>query len=176
VADSADKLKRARGRRGLDVLNRLRAESRLEVKFFDVSHAVEAETVDHKLVRLGKELGARVVTSDYNLNKVAQLDGVDVVNINDLAAAMKPALLPGEKMTVRIVRGGEEQGQGVGFLDDGTMVVVEQARQRMNDEVEIVVSRALQTSAGRMVFAKLAGDPPSPARRSKSQIDEQAAH
>jgi uncharacterized protein YacL len=154
VADSADKLKRARGRRGLDVLARLRENKRLEIKFFDVSHMADAETVDHKLLRLGKELNARVLTTDYNLNKVAQLDGVDVVNINDLAAAMKPTALPGEKMTVRIVRGGEEPGQGVGFLDDGTMVVVEQAKQLLNEEVEFTVSRALQTSAGRMIFGR----------------------
>ncbi|HWE00959.1 MAG TPA: PIN domain-containing protein [Tepidisphaeraceae bacterium] len=161
VADSSDKLKRARGRRGLDVLAKLRADSRLEIKSYDVSHFEAGESVDHKLIRLGKELNARVVTNDYNLNKVAQLDNVDVVNINDLAAAMKPAVLPGEKMFVRIVRGGEEPGQGVGFLDDGTMVVVEQAKNRQNEEVEFTVSRALQTSAGRMIFGRVNADAPA---------------
>lgn len=157
VADSSDKLKRARGRRGLDMLAKLRANKALDVKFYQDSHIQDAKApVDQKLIRLATELNGRVVTTDYNLNKVAQLGGVDVVNINDLAAAMKAIVLPGEKMTVRIMRIGEEPGQGVGYLDDGTMVVVEQARQRLNDEVEFIVSRALQTSAGRMIFGKLA--------------------
>jgi len=136
----------------------------LDIKIYDASHLQEIEEVDQKLLRLAKELNARVVTNDLNLNKVAQLGGVTVININDLAAAMKPVVLPGERMSVRIVRAGEEAGQGVGFLEDGTMVVVEQARQRLNDEVEFVVSRALQTSAGRMIFGRLAGDA-SPAAR-----------
>jgi uncharacterized protein YacL len=156
VADSADKLKRARGRRGLDMLAKLRAIKTLDVKFYQDSHLpAEKSPVDQKLVRLATELNTRVVTNDYNLNKVAQLAGVDVININDLAAAMKAVVLPGEKMSVRITRNGEEPGQGVGYLEDGTMVVVEQARQRLNEEVEFVVSRALQTSAGRMIFGKL---------------------
>jgi uncharacterized protein YacL len=179
VADSVDKLKRARGRRGLDVLGKLRTNTALDVKFYEASHLQEPGlAVDQKLMRLGKELNARVVTNDYNLNKVAQLGGVDVINVNDLAAAMKAVVLPGEKMTVRIMRAGEEAGQGVGYLDDGTMVVVEQARGRMNEEVEIVVSRALQTSAGRMIFGRLsdsATDAATPQRRQRSQSDAPAA-
>ncbi len=178
VADSADKLKRARGRRGLDVLGKLRGNSDLDVRLFEASHLQEQGAgVDQKLMRLGKELNARVVTNDYNLNKVAELSGVDVINLNDLTAAMKAVVLPGEKLTVRIMRAGEEAGQGVGFLDDGTMVVIEQGRGRMNEEVEIVVSRALQTSAGRMIFGRLsdaATDGPSQ-RRQRTQSDAPAA-
>ena len=160
VADSADKLKRGRGRRGLDVVAKLREDRHLEVKFFDAPHLQEIEGVDHKLVRLGKELNARIVTNDYNLNKVAGLEGLDVININDLAAALKPKVLPGEKLVVRVVRPGEEPGQGVGFLEDGTMVVIENAKAKMNEEVEFTISRALQTSAGRMIFGKMAETPP----------------
>ena len=147
VADSADKLKRARGRRGLDMVAKLRANKTFDVKLYEATHVNELETsVDQKLIRMARDLHARVVTNDYNLNKVAQVGGVDVVNINDLAGAMKAVVLPGEKITLRIIRAGEEPGQGVGYLDDGTMVVVEHARQRLNEEVEITVSRALQTS------------------------------
>ena len=168
LADSADKVKRARGRRGLDMVAKLRANKALDVKFYQDSHLGDAQApVDQKLLRLAAELSARVVTNDYNLNKVAQLGGVDVININDLAGAMKAVVLPGEKLTVRIMRTGEEPGQGVGYLEDGTMVVVEQGRQRMNEEVEFVVSRALQTSAGRMIFGKLASDGPSDAPASQ---------
>jgi uncharacterized protein YacL len=181
VADSADKLKRARGRRGLDVLTKLRANKDFDVKVFDATHIQELDSgVDQKLIRLVRELHGRLVTNDYNLNKVAQVGGVDVVNINDLASAMKSVVLPGEKLTIRITRAGEEPGQGVGYLDDGTMVVVEQAKSRMNEEVEITVSRALQTSAGRMVFGKLGNDgapaeAPGTQRRHRSQSDASAA-
>lgn len=180
VADSGDKLKRNRGRRGLDVLAQLRADSRLEVRLYEAAHVHEGEAgVDQMLIRLARELHARVVTTDYNLNKVAQLGGVEVVNVNDLASAMKPVILPGERMSVRIVRQGEEPGQGVGYLEDGTMVVVEQARGQINREVEFTVARALQTSAGRMIFGKISIDSPpllpdTTPRRPRSQTDAPA--
>lgn len=184
VADSGDKLKRNRGRRGLDVLAQLRADARLDVSLYEPGHVHEPDAgVDQQLMRLAKELNARVLTTDYNLNKVAQLGGVDVINLNDLTGAMKPVVLPGERMTVRIVRAGEEPGQGVGYLEDGTMVVVEQARGRLNEEVEFTVARALQTSAGRMIFGRVAtaAQPessiaPTPAapRRPRAQSDSPA--
>jgi uncharacterized protein YacL len=179
VADSADKLKRNRGRRGLDVLATLRADTRVDVKLYESARMQDAEGgVDQKLMRLAKELHARIATNDYNLNKVAQLTGVEVININDLAGALKPVILPGEKMTVRIVRAGEEAGQGVGYLEDGTMVVVEQGRPHQGQEVEFTVTRALQTSAGRMIFGRVAGDVlPTVAaagRRQRSQSDAPA--
>jgi uncharacterized protein YacL len=157
VADSGDKLKRNRGRRGLDVLTRLRGQPRTEVILYD--HSVHSETdidgVDQKLLALARQLNARVLTTDFNLNKVAQLRGVDVININDLGHALKPVVLPGEKMQVRLMKGGEEPGQGVGYLDDGTMVVVEHGKAHLNEEVEFTVTSALQTSAGRMIFGRM---------------------
>jgi uncharacterized protein YacL len=157
IADSADKLKRNRGRRGLDVLTKLRGISRAEVFIYD--HSVHSETdiegVDQKLLVLAKQLNGRVLTTDFNLNKVAQLRGVDVININDLSNALKLVVLPGERMHVRLVKGGEEPGQGVGYLDDGTMVVVEHGKSHVNEEVEFTVTSALQTSAGRMIFGRM---------------------
>jgi rRNA-processing protein FCF1 len=159
VADSADRLKRNRGRRGLDVLQKLQASSRTEVILYDSSGREREEDrdagVDAKLVSLAKDLNGRVLTNDFNLNKVAQLRGVDVININDLANALKPVVLPGEKMTVRLVKPGEEPGQGVGYLEDGTMVVVEQARSHLNEDVEFTATSVLQTSAGKMIFGRL---------------------
>ena len=168
VADSAEKLKRARGRRGLDVLSRLKSATNLDVRLYDASHLSDLEGgVDAKIVHLARELTARIATTDYNLNKVAQLSSVEVLFLPDLAAAMKPPVMAGERMAVKITRPGDEAGQGVGYLPDGTMVVVEQARSRVNDDVEIIVSRVLQTSAGRMVFGRLLDDaaPPAPAPR-----------
>jgi uncharacterized protein YacL len=158
VADSADKLKRNRGRRGLDVLQRLQGNPRTEVILYDSSGRTrkdEEEDVDSRLMSLAGELNARVLTNDFNLNKVASLRGVDVININDLANALKPVVLPGEKMTVRLIKAGESPGQGVGYLEDGTMVVVEQGKSRINDEVEFSVTSVLQTSAGKMIFGRL---------------------
>jgi len=157
IADSADRLKRLRGRRGLDVLTKLRSVNRAEVILYDgAPPGVETDhEVDQKLVELALHLNARVITNDFNLNKVAQLRGVDVININELANAMKPAVLPGEKMTVRIQKAGEEAGQGVGYLDDGTMVVVEQARPFIDTEVEFTVTNTRQTVAGRMIFGRV---------------------
>ncbi len=172
VADSADKLKRNRGRRGLDVLGKLRNDKNLDVILYESPSLQESDApVDQKLMRLARELHGRVVTNDYNLNKVAQLSGVDVLNLNDLANALKPVILPGERMTVRIVRAGEEAGQGVGYLEDGTMVVVEHARQLQGDDVEFTVTRAHQTSAGRMIFGRIAEDSGPPPRRARSEAD-----
>ncbi|MDY7010682.1 MAG: TRAM domain-containing protein [Planctomycetota bacterium] len=156
IADSSDKLRRSRGRRGLDMLNRLRNNDNIEIRLTDarIPAVEEASEVDHKLVALAEHLDARIVTNDYNLNKVAQLRGVKVININDLANALKPVVLPGETVTVKIVKPGEEAGQGVGYLDDGTMVVVEQGRSRIGEDLTVVVTSALQTSAGRMIFGK----------------------
>jgi uncharacterized protein YacL len=148
-------MRRSRGRRGLDILNRLRTSGIVDLQIFDRELPEFAgQTVDLKLVLLAKHMGGKVVTNDYNLNKVAKLHGVDVVNLNDLANALKPVFLPGEMIEVRIVKAGEEAGQGVGYLDDGTMVVVENGREHLNRPVKIAVTSVLQTSAGRMVFGK----------------------
>ncbi|HWE05405.1 MAG TPA: PIN domain-containing protein, partial [Rhizomicrobium sp.] len=155
VADSADRMKRNRGRRGLDMLAALRKVTKADVVLYETSD-LEEGSVDQKLMHLARSLNARVLTNDYNLNKVAQLTGVDVININDLATAMRPVVVPGEKMRVVVVKPGEEAGQGVGYLEDGTMVVIEQARPFVDEEVEFLVTRALQTSAGRMIFGRMA--------------------
>ncbi len=163
IADSPDRLKRNRGRRGLDLLNKLQTNPRIDIKVHDdaLSEGPEDEPVDGKLVRLARKLNGRVMTNDYNLNKVAQLHGVGVININDLANALKPVVLPGEGMSVKIVKPGEEVGQGVGYLEDGTMVVVEQARDRIGETLNIGVTSVLQTSAGRMIFGRIEGAPPT---------------
>lgn len=159
IADSSDKLKRNRGRRGLDVLAKMRGSAKIDVRVLDAPAATEqAADNDAKLVALAKHLDGRIVTNDYNLNKVAQLRGVDVININDLANSLKPVVLPGESLTVRIVKPGEEPGQGVGYLDDGTMVVAEQARDRIGKEVVLSVTSVLQTSAGKMIFGRIDAD------------------
>ncbi|HAU39233.1 MAG TPA: PIN/TRAM domain-containing protein [Phycisphaerales bacterium] len=157
IADSDDKLKRNRGRRGLDVLNRLRTSDKLEIRILDtnIPTVEEQREVDAKLVALAGHLDGRILTNDYNLNKIAQLRGVDVININDLANALKPVVLPGESMSVKIIRPGEEPGQGVGYLEDGTMVVAEQGRDYIGQTITISVTSALQTSAGRMIFGRL---------------------
>jgi uncharacterized protein YacL len=168
IADSADKLKRNRGRRGLDMLNKLQTNDKVEIKISDtrLPSVDEAGDVDQKLLALAKRVDGRVVTNDYNLNKIAQLRGVDVININDLANALKPVVMPGETMRVRIIKPGEESGQGVGYLEDGTMVVAEQTRDLINEEVTITVTSVLQTSAGRMIFGRPEGTPaPSAARK-----------
>ena len=168
IADSSDKLKRNRGRRGLDMLNRLQSNEKADIRLTDlrVVAVEEAGDVDQKLVALAQHLGARVVTNDYNLNKIARLRGVDVININDLANALKPVFLPGETVTVKIIKPGEEMGQGVGYLDDGTMVVAEQGRDRIGRDMSLTVTSVLQTSAGRMIFGRPEGTEPSRPRRS----------
>jgi uncharacterized protein YacL len=152
IADSADTLRRNRGRRGLDILNRLQKETNIpvEISDTDIDGVVE---VDAKLVKMARNLKCPIITNDFNLNRVAELQGVKVLNINELANAVKPVLLPGEEMMVKIIQDGKELGQGVGYLDDGTMIVVEGGRQHMNNTVEVTVTRVLQTVAGRMIFA-----------------------
>jgi uncharacterized protein YacL len=158
IADSSDRLRRSRGRRGLDILNRLRSNTEVDLQIFDRDLPEFAgQTVDLKLVMLAKHLEGKLVTNDYNLNKVAKLHGVGVINLNDMANALKPVFLPGEQIEVRIVKPGEEPGQGVGYLDDGTMVVIEAGRDHINELVSIAVTSMLQTSAGRMVFGRYEG-------------------
>ena len=155
VADSSDRLRRSRGRRGLDILNRLSNTTDVDFKIYDRDLPEFAgQPVDLKLVLLAKYLQGKIVTNDYNLNKVARLHGVGVINLNDLANALKPVVLPGENLEVRIVKLGEEAGQGVGYLDDGTMIVVEGGREYINKSVKIAVTSVLQTSAGRMIFGR----------------------
>ena len=164
IADSADRLKRNRGRRGLDVVQKLRSTPKVDVVLYDSSGRDIGDKdagVDQLLMYLALDLNARVLTNDFNLNKVAELRGVSVINVNDLATALKPVVLPGERMFVRIVKAGDSAGQGVGFLDDGTMVVVENARELVDQEVDVAVTNAVQTKAGRMIFARidLPGEP-----------------
>ena len=170
IADSADRLKRNRGRRGLDILNRLQKSSHVNVQIRDIL-TESRESVDAKLVQTARELAGRVVTNDFNLNKIAQLQGVEVINVNDLAQALRPVVLPGEEMDVKIIRPGEEQGQGVGYLDDGTMVVVEQGREMIGQRATIVVNNVYQTSAGRMIFGRPSGVKPDagPHRRNSGR-------
>lgn len=157
VADSSDKLKRNRGRRGLDVLKRMQEMSKVDIVVQEVSHLSDSKNgvVDQLLMTLAAELNARVITTDFNLNKVAQVSGVDVLNVNDLANALKAEVLPGERMRVRVDRPGEEANQGVGFLDDGTMVVIQHGKPHVGEDIEIIVTNTRQTSAGKMIFGRL---------------------
>jgi uncharacterized protein YacL len=157
VADSSDKLKRNRGRRGLDMLKRMQTNPKVDLQLHEgnVPELRDVQKVDERLVLLAKVIGARVVTNDFNLNKIAQLQGVEVINLNELANALKSVALPGETMTVRLVKPGDQIGQGVGYLEDGTMVVVEQGRSLIGHEVTIVVTSVLQTPAGRMIFGRV---------------------
>jgi uncharacterized protein YacL len=155
IADSGDKLRRNRGRRGLDILNKLRSDPKVDLMIYDRELPEFAgQTVDQKLVLLAKHLEGKVVTNDYNLNKVAKLHNVGVINLNDIANSLKPVFLPGEHVEVRIVKPGEESGQGVGYLEDGTMVVIEGGREHVGRDVLAAVTSVLQTSAGRMVFGR----------------------
>jgi len=157
IADSGDKLRRARGRRGLDILNRLRGSQGVDLKIYDrETPEMAGQPVDMKLVLLARHLEGKVVTGDYNLNKVAKLQNVPVINLNDIANSLKPVYLPGETFAVRVVKAGEELGQGVGYLDDGTMIVVEGGREQIGKEVRVSVTSVLQTSAGRMIFGRYA--------------------
>ena len=159
IADSADKLKRNRGRRGLDILNKMQSNSVIEVEIDDsmIAEVEEVRGVDQKLVMFTKACNGRLATTDYNLSKVAQVREVDVVNINDLANSLKVVALPGETMEVKIIKAGEEIEQGIGYLDDGTMVVVEGARNKIGRELLISITSSLQTSAGKMIFGKFEG-------------------
>jgi len=173
IADSGDKLKRTRGRRGLDMLNKLQAGGNVDVRMLDVvpEKSSSGAGVDEMLVDLSLQLNGKVVTNDYNLNKIAQLRGVTVININDLANALKPVVLPGEPLAVKIVKPGEEAGQGVGYLDDGTMVVAEGGRDHISETVQLTVTSVLQTSAGRMIFGRTEDVAPSDRRRPRSDRD-----
>jgi uncharacterized protein YacL len=153
IADSPDTLRRNRGRRGLEMLHRLQSESITPVRITDMD-IEDVRDVDDRLVLLAKRLHSPIITNDYNLNRVAELQGVRVLNINELANAVKALFLPGETLTVRIVQEGREIGQGVGYLDDGTMVVVEDGKSYVSQELEVVVTKVLQTAAGRMLFAR----------------------
>jgi uncharacterized protein YacL len=153
IADSSDALRRNRGRRGLDMLNKLQKESVVPIRISDLD-VDEVREVDDKLVMLAKQLHCPVITNDYNLNRVAELQGVMVLNVNELANAVKVIFLPGETMQVHIIQEGKEVGQGVGYLDDGTMVVVENGKRYINQSIEAMVTKVLQTAAGRMIFAQ----------------------
>lgn len=153
IADSSDALKRNRGRRGLDILNKIQKELKVNVQIWEGDFEDVAE-VDSKLIKLAKLLNGKVVTNDFNLNKVCELQGVPILNINDLANAVKPVVLPGEELTVQVIKDGKEYGQGVAYLDDGTMIVVEGGREYIGHDVDVLVTSVLQTSAGRMIFAK----------------------
>lgn len=153
ISDSADLLRRNRGRRGLDILNAIQKDPKIEVRIHD-ERVGEGMEVDTQLLKVAKRMGGRVVTNDYNLNKVAEFQGVPVLNINELANAVKPAVLPGEEMVVQVIKEGKEIGQGVGYLDDGTMIVVDNGKRHLGETIGVVVTSVLQTAAGRMIFAK----------------------
>ncbi|SDN12970.1 PIN/TRAM domain-containing protein [Sediminibacillus halophilus] len=153
IADSSDVLKRNRGRRGLDVLNRMQKELPVNVEIYEGDFE-EIQEVDSKLVKLAKVIDGVVVTNDFNLNKVCEFQHVQVLNINDLANAVKPVVLPGEELTVQVIKDGKEQNQGVAYLDDGTMIVVEEGKEYIGKTIEVLITSVLQTSAGRMIFAK----------------------
>jgi len=158
IADSNDKNRRIRGRRGLDVLSKLQNSKNVEVAVYETDHKqVKRDAVDQLLVETAKRLGGRVVTNDFNLNKVASVQGVDVINLNDVANSLKPRYLPGEHLDIKIIKEGESQGQGVGYLDDGTMVVCDHAAQLIGRDVTTIVTSVLQSSAGRMIFVRLPG-------------------
>ena len=160
IADSPESVRRGRGRRGLDILNRMREQMNVEVRVID-SDFPRLRDVDAKLVALAKKMGGKVVTNDFNLNKVAELQGIKVLNINDLANALRPVILPGEVMSVRVLKEGKEPGQGVAYLDDGTMVVVDNGIRHLGRTVEVSVTSVLQTAAGRMIFGKIKQEHPS---------------
>ncbi|WP_437193750.1 PIN/TRAM domain-containing protein [Planctomicrobium sp. SH527] len=155
IADSHDRLRRGRGRRGLDVLKKLQQDPKVEIRVHESKTSAD-KTIDQRLVELSRELNGRLVTNDVNLNKLASVQGVDVVNLNEVANALKPRFIPGEHVRIRIIKEGEGLGQGIGYLDDGTMVVVEQGMKEMGKEVDTVVTSVLQNSAGRMIFSRLA--------------------
>jgi uncharacterized protein YacL len=170
IADSADTMRRNRGRRGLEILNRLQKDATVPIEIIDADIDGIAD-VDGKLVKMARNIHCPIITNDFNLNRVAELQGVKVLNINELANAIKPVLLPGEDIYIKIMQDGKELGQGVGYLDDGTMIVVENGRQYMNSTIEVTVTRVLQTVAGRMIFAhpkqnsNMNASPPTPAKQ-----------
>jgi len=160
IADSHDKVRRSRGRRGLDVLRKLQQDPKIDVKVHETD-SVKGKSVDQRLIEITREFNGRLVTNDLNLNKLAGVQGVSVVNLNDVANALKPRFLPGEQVRIRVVKEGEGAGQGVGYLDDGTMVVVEQGNKQIGNEIDTVVTSVLQNSAGRMLFCKMSESMPA---------------
>lgn len=154
VADAQDHVRRMKGRRGLEILHRLKNQNFVPVRIVDYDFP-KLKDVDSKLIALAKRFSAKIITNDYNLNKIAELQGIDVLNVNQLASALKPPVLPGEPLSIRVVKEGKEYGQGIGYLEDGTMVVVEDGRRHIGRNVEVIVTSVLQTPSGRMIFAKL---------------------
>jgi uncharacterized protein YacL len=154
IADSSDSMKRSRGRRGLDILNRMQRSVGINIEIMDQDFP-KLKGVDAKLVALAKKMNAKIVTNDFNLNKVAELQGIKILNVNELANALKPVVLPGETMSVKIIKEGKEPGQGVAYLDDGTMIIVDHAQKHQGANVEVLVTSVLQTTAGRMIFSEL---------------------
>jgi uncharacterized protein YacL len=154
IADSSDSIKRTRGKRGLEVLHHIQKQADVDVRIVDRDYPAVKE-VDSKLIELAKEVRGKIITNDSNLNKVAELQGIEVLNINELANSIKPVVLPGEEINVKILKEGKEMGQGVAYLDDGTMIVVDNGRKQMGKTVDVVVTSVLQTPAGRMIFARL---------------------
>jgi len=156
IADSGDSMKRSRGRRGLDILNRMQKSAGIHIDIVDQDFP-KIKGVDAKLVALAQSQGGRIITNDFNLNKVAELQGIKILNVNELANALKPVVLPGEAMTVKIIKEGKEPGQGVAYLDDGTMIIVDHAQKYQGQIVEVNVTSVLQTTAGRMIFSEMKG-------------------
>ena len=154
IADSSDSIKRTRGKRGLEVLHHIQKQAAVDVRIVDRDYPAVKE-VDSKLIELAKEVRGKIITNDSNLNKVAELQGIEVLNINELANSMKPVVLPGEEINVKILKEGKEIGQGVAYLDDGTMIVVDNGRRQMGKTIDVIVTSVLQTPAGRMIFARL---------------------
>ena len=158
IADSSDKMKRTRGRRGLDILNQMRSDEKIDLTIFDRDlPELAGQTVDLKLVLLAKHLEGKVVTGDYNLNKVAKLHSVSVINLNEISNSLRPSFLPDETFEIKVVKAGEGAEQGIGYLNDGTMVVIEGARDHIGDQLVVKVTSTLQTNAGRMIFTKYDG-------------------
>jgi uncharacterized protein YacL len=154
IADSSDSMKRSRGRRGLDILNRMQGVSGIEIEIVEQDFP-KIKGVDAKLVALAKKMNGKIITNDFNLNKVAELQGIKILNVNELANALKPVVLPGELMNVKITKEGKEPGQGVAYLDDGTMIIVDNAQKHLGANVDVLVTSVLQTAAGRMIFSEL---------------------
>lgn len=176
VADSSDPLKRNRGRKGLDVLRALQGSDRIRVEFTS-EDAPEIRDVDAKLLWLAERRGARILTNDYNLNKVAQLHGIDVLNVNDLANAVRPVVLPGEPLNIQVIKEGKERNQGVGYLDDGTMVVVENGKRLLGQRLDVLVTSVIQTNAGKMIFATTEEDAAAePRPRVLRRVQDPSSH
>jgi uncharacterized protein YacL len=154
IADSSDSMKRSRGRRGLDILNRMQKNLNINIEIVDQDFP-KIKGVDAKLVALAKKMNGKIITNDFNLNKVAELQGIKILNVNELANALKPVVLPGELMVVKVIKEGKEPGQGVAYLDDGTMVIVDHASRHLGETVEVAVTSVLQTTAGRMIFTEM---------------------